>query len=250
MILQVNNISFSYPSHPVLHDVGFSVAEHDMLAILGPNGSGKTTLLRCLNGILSSSTGTIFLEDHDVHKMGMRERSRLMGYVPQRGDPTRLTVYDMILLGRKPHLQTIVRQEDHEIVTTTMHTLGIEHLAMHYTDAISGGEFQMVQIARALAQRPRLILLDEPTNNLDIRNQLNIMTALSQIVGTTTMGAILSIHDINLAIRYANRFMMMTDGVIVAAGSEKIITSTHIKRVYGIDARVVNIDGVPCVIPR
>jgi iron complex transport system ATP-binding protein len=245
----VDGLQFGYHGNPVFRDVGCSVDEHELLAILGPNGAGKTTLLKCLNGVLKPRGGTVLVDGSQSLSLSRRRRAQIIAMVSQRGEASRITVYDMVLLGRKPHLQWGATQADHEKVASVIRMLKLEHLALRYVDEISGGELQMVQVARALAQEPRVLLLDEPTSSLDIRNQLRIMDALAHIITSHPMVAVMAIHDLQVALRYADKFALMQGGTLHAVGGREIITRESIRAVYGIEAKVVDVEGNLCVIP-
>ncbi len=249
MMLRVDELEFSYTGDVVIHNINFSITQHDILAILGPNGVGKTTLLKCLNRILHPRQGSVLIDNQETRKLRRVELTRLMGYVPQKGESSRLTVYDLILLGRKPHLRWNADHNDHAVVASVIDLLKLDDLMLRYVDEISGGEFQMVQIARALAQQPRVMLLDEPTSNLDISNQLRIMDTLKRIVESHAMVAVMAIHDINLALRYANKFLLLRKGMVYASGGREVISAEHIYDVYGIAVSVEEINGVPLVVP-
>lgn len=249
MILDVKGLEFSYNSHPTLQDVTFSVDEHDMVAIMGPNGVGKTTLLKCLNRILIPRGGMVTLDGDEIQEMKRKQVARCIGYVPQRGDVSRVTVYDSVLLGRRPHIDWDLNENDHKVIGRIIKLIGLEDMAMRYIDEISGGEFQMVQLARALAQQPRLVSLDEPTSNLDICNQHRMMKAIQNIVANNNLAAIMVIHDLNLSIRYSNKFILMKDGMIFKAGGREVLTPENIREVYNIDCCIEEYSGIPMVIP-
>lgn len=249
MMLQSKDLEFSYTGDAVIRNIHFSLEQHEILAVLGPNGVGKTTLLKCLNGILRPRHGSVFIDAIETRSLGRGELARLMGYVAQQGEPSRLTVYDLILLGRKPYIQWAAGHEDHAVVASVIDLLKLDDLSLKYVDEISGGEFQMVQIARALAQQPRVMLFDEPTSNLDIRNQKRIMSTLKHIVKSHEMAAVMAIHDINLALRYADKFVLMSKGRVYAAGGREVISAAHISEVYDVDVIVHEVNGIPCVIP-
>ncbi|MCX6651324.1 MAG: ABC transporter ATP-binding protein [Methanomassiliicoccales archaeon] len=249
MFFEVQGIKFSYHSRPVLDGVSFSVEKDDVVSVLGPNGVGKTTLMKCINKVLVPEAGSVLIDGAQLYQMSKRDIARNIGYVAQRGETSRTTVFDSVLLGRKPHFEWDVTEKDIKLAGRVLHLLGLDHLALKYVDEISGGEYQLVQIARVLVQQPKVILLDEPTNSLDLSNQHKIMHLIRNIVKKNHMAAILTIHDLNLAIRHSDKFVMMKDGVIFTTGDYSIITPENIRAVYSIDAYVESVRGIPVVIP-
>ena len=249
MILNVHGLDFRYTSVPIIQDVSFSVREGEILSILGPNGAGKTTLLKCINRVLSPRSGTVLIDGGDAREMSRNKIARKIGWVPQRGEVSRMKVYDLILLGRKPHFRWGPGEEDHTHTRKAIRLLGLDSLSMRYADELSGGEFQMVQIARAMAQEPRVILYDEPTSSLDISNQYRLMTKIGQLIHSSPRAAIMTMHDLNLSLRYSDKFLLLKEGRICAAGGREIITSETIEKVYSMDARVVQAGGFPVVLP-
>ena len=249
MILNVYGLEFRYNSTPVIQNVSFSVEEGEILSILGPNGTGKTTLLKCLNRILTPRSGCIMIDGLDTLSMKNTERARKISWVPQHEGTSRMKVYDQILLGRKPYFKWNPRREDHFQVEKSIRLMGIEALSMRYTDELSGGELQLVQIVRALAQDPRVILLDEPTSSLDISNQHNLMKKIQTLIHTGDRAAVMTLHDINLALRYSDKFILLKDGIICAAGKSSMITPENIKRVYNMEVQMMEAGGYPMVIP-
>jgi len=250
MILKVEGIEFSYNSHPVLNNVSFEVNKGESLSILGNNGAGKTTLLKCINRILKPKKGTVFLEEKDLSKFSRQEIAQMIGYVPQRHDSSRFTVFDAVLLGRKPYIKWNISEKDLEIVQRVLEMLGLEHLALKYIDELSGGELQKVFIARALAQEPRILLLDEPTSNLDLKNQIEVMSIIKQIARENGISSIVVMHDINLALRFSDKFLLLKGNTIFAYGDINIITPENISYVYGIPVIVKRINDIPIVIPN
>jgi len=250
MLLEVNGIEFSYGSTPTLEDVSLSVDKDQVLTLLGPNGVGKTTLLKCLNKVLEPKCGSVLIEGVDIHKISMREAAKQMGYVPQRAEVSRMTVFDAVLLGRRPYIDWDATEKDLKLVSRVIGLMGLKNMSLRYVDEISGGEYQLVQIARALAQQPDVILMDEPTSSLDISNQHMIMKTIRKIVQKNHMAAVMTIHDLNLAVRYSDKFVMMHEGKIFAAGDHDIITPANIRSAYHIDAYVEKVNGIPVVIPK
>lgn len=241
-MLKAEKVSYSYGKKEVLKDITFSLDEGEIMFILGPNGSGKTTILKCLNRILKAH-GTVYLEKINLNKISSIELAKKIGYVPQRGEVSFLTVFDAILLGRRPYIKWDVTEKDIKIVEDTIKMLKIEHLALRKLNELSGGELQLVLIARALAQQPKYLLLDEPTNNLDIKNQIEVMRLIKNAVKERKISAIVTMHDINLALNYAEKIMLLKDGKIFAFGGKEIINEETIKAVYGIKVELVKYNG-------
>ncbi|MDY0386839.1 MAG: ABC transporter ATP-binding protein [Methanolobus sp.] len=249
MILEVNGVEFQYRSKEVLKDIKFHLKKNEILAILGPNGVGKTTLLKCMNAILKPKSGTILVDKEDVLKLEQIDIARRMGYVPQRCEPARLTAFDAILLGRMPHIKWNIAPEDIMIVESTIKKLHLEEMALRYIDELSGGELQKVGIARAIAQNPKLLLLDEPTSSLDLKNQIEILNIIKDVVKNENVSAVMTMHDLNLAFKYSDKFLFLKNGTIFAAGSMDDITAQIIEEVYGVPVTIQNFQGVSVVIP-
>lgn len=250
MRISVNGIDFSYDSDPVLKDMGFEAKEGDIVAILGPNGAGKTTFLKCINSIHKPASGSILVDDTEIVGMERESIARIMGYVPQGATTSGSTVFESVLIGRKPHMGLEVSDKDLRIVSRTIDMLGLSHISEKKVNEISGGEYQMVQIARAIVQQPKVLLLDEPSSNLDLRNQYSILHTICHIVEANGMCAIMVNHDINLALRFCNRFVLMKNGGIFAAGGVEVMTPSNIYEVYGIDVNVGEVDGYKVVVPK
>ncbi len=249
MFFEVNGINFSYKSKHVLENVSFSLETDEVVSILGPNGVGKTTLIKCIDKVLKPDSGSVFVEEANLHDMSKKDIAKNVGYVAQRTETSRTTVFDSVLLGRKPHFEWNVSQKDIRLAGRVLHLLGLDGLALKYVDEISGGEYQLVQIARVLVQQPKVILLDEPTSSLDLSNQHMIMHLIRNIVKKNHMVAIMVIHDLNLAFRHSDKFILMKQGMVYAVGGHEIITPENIKEVYNIDSYVENVRGIPVVIP-
>lgn len=250
MILEVNGIHFSYASKEVLHNAGFSAKKGEFVAILGPNGTGKTTLLKCINKILKPSLGSVYMGPTDIHQLKGRDLAKKIAYVEQNRSSSRSTVFDSVLLGRKPHIKWDAGPEDIEIVVKVLHSMNISDLAMRYLDELSGGELQKVVIARALAQKSELLLMDEPTNHLDLKNQVEVMETIRTIIGQGDLTAIVTMHDINLALRYAHRFILMKGKEIYAAGGKEVITAETIEAVYSLPVKIIDYEKQKIVIPQ
>lgn len=249
MILNVQALQFHYPNHPVLDEASFSAEKGELLAILGTNGTGKTTLLKCINRILKPRAGAVFLGEDAVNNLGRNALARRMGYVEQQRTGSRTTVFNAVLLGRRPYIGWDVTQQDMEIAAQSLEALGMGGYALRFMDELSGGELQKVVIARALAQQPELLLMDEPTSSLDLKNQLEVLRLIRGIIRERDIAAIVAIHDLNLALRFADRFILLKDRVIFAAGGSEVMTPENIQAVYGVPVMLVAHNGHQVVIP-
>lgn len=249
MILDVNGVAFTYRSTPVLREITFDLQPRQILAILGPNGVGKTTLLKCMNAILRPKAGSVLVGGTDLLKTDRMEIARNVGYVPQRCEAGRMTVFDAVLLGRRPHIGWNVTGADIRIVEAAIRMLHLEDLTLRHIDEVSGGELQKVSIARALVQEPRVLLLDEPTSSLDLKNQLEILGIVRRVAEEHDVAAVMTMHDLNMALRYADRFILLKDGVIHAAGSPDVVTPGIIEAVYGVPVTVERYNGFRFVVP-
>lgn len=250
-MLEVRDIRIGYTDGElVLDDLDFSLGRGQTLAILGPNGAGKTTLLRCINALLKPWAGQVRIDQADVFAMGAAEVARHLGYVAQRSDAGRMTTFDAVLLGRKPHLGWKVTQTDLDKVAGALHQLGLEHLSLRHIDALSGGELQKVCIARALVQEPKVLLLDEPTSSLDLKNQLDILDTIARVVAEHRVASVMTMHDLNLAFRFADRFLFLKQGRVYAGGRQDQLDADMVSDVYGVPVDLVRHNGQMIVVPR
>ena len=249
MTLDVRDIRIGYDGRMVLHGLDFQVKQGQVLTIIGPNGVGKTTLLRCINAMLKPQTGAVLIEHADVFKMRAGEIAKRMGYVAQRNEAGRMTAFDAVLLGRKPHLSWRVSEDDLRKVDAALHQLDLQHLALRHIDEMSGGELQKVCIARALVQEPSVLLLDEPTSSLDLKNQLSMLELLKKIVREHHVAALLSLHDLNTALRFADRLLFLKDGVIQGVEVPGEVPEELVRQVYGVSVHLISHKGIPLVVP-
>lgn len=250
-MIEVDDIRFAYGRGPeVLKGISLQFEENTVTSILGPNGTGKTTFLKCLCGLLHPTSGSITVDGTDVSDLRGREMAKKIGFVPQSAPTSRMSVFDAVLVGRRPYIDWSASRDDLSKVSDTIDALGMSHLSLKYLDEISGGEFQKVQIARAIVQEPSALILDEPTNNLDISNQHRTMSMIMDAVRSRGMCTLMTMHDINLATHYSDRFLFLRDGHIEAYGGYEVITEDLIRDVYGMDVDVLEHRGVPMVVPR
>ncbi|MFR5762538.1 MAG: iron chelate uptake ABC transporter family permease subunit [Oscillospiraceae bacterium] len=221
-MLSVENLAYHYKGRPaVLKDVNFNVNTGEFLAILGNNGVGKSTMLKCFNKILTPDGGKIILDDENLLQMSARQVAQRVAFVAQNVPSTQMTVHDMVMLGRRPYMKWGFTEDDHQIVHHAMAQLRIEPLRGRFLNELSGGERQKVMLARALAQQPKLLLLDEPTSSLDIQNQYQVLQIVRDICHEQHLTAIVVIHDLNLALRFCDRFVLLRQGGVYACGGKK-----------------------------
>ena len=249
MILELKNIEFSYNGSPVLKGIKFAVKKGEIVSILGVNGAGKSTLLKCINGILKPQKGEILINRKNINRTSRAEIAKTLAFVPQRSDQSFITVFDAVLLGRKPYIKWEVTKNDIEITEKILSILELENLSLRYINELSGGEFQKVVIARALAQQPKVILLDEPTNNLDPKNQFEVMNILKEVSKREGIASVIVMHNINLAVRLSDRFILLREGKVFAEGGLEIITKDNIEKLYEMNVTIENTKGIPFVLP-
>ncbi|NLI04628.1 MAG: ABC transporter ATP-binding protein [Actinomycetaceae bacterium] len=247
--LTAHDIAFSYGTAAILEGVSFDVKPGELVAILGPNGMGKTTFLKCINHILTPKRGTIMVGEDSVTDLTPRQIAQRIGYVEQQRTGTQMTVFNAVLLGRKPYITWDVTESDLEIVNEALHTLGLQKFAMRRLNQLSGGELQKVVIARAIAQQPEVLLLDEPTNNLDLKNQVEVLDVVRHLVDKHRTASVVVIHDLNLALRYADRFLLMKDKKVFAFGGPEVMTEANIEAVYDVDVSMITQEGLTVVVP-
>lgn len=251
--IAIENLSFSYEHGFELRIDNVRVGSKTILTLLGPNGSGKTTLLRCVHAFLKPKTGCVYIDGKNVLKLKEDEIARLMGYVPQIHVPVfPYTVFDVVLMGRTPYLGMFQQpsKEDFQKAEEALKLVGLYNLRDRPYTEISGGERQLVLIARALAQEPKVLLLDEPTAHLDFRNQFKVLKTIKNIAKEGDIAVIMSLHDPNLAYLFSNIIALVKNGRIVAYGPpEDVITKENIRFVYGLDVEVFNGGKVKYVLP-
>lgn len=241
MQIELKDVSFSYGNHPVLHHVSFSAGQGSLVAVLGPNGAGKSTLFRCILGLLRRYTGQIFLCGQCVAQCSSHTMARLAAYIPQSSDPVfNYTVEDMVLMGATGALPAVRAPQKAQRVQArlALEQLGIAHLAHCGICQISGGERQLALIARALVQQAKVLIMDEPTANLDYGNQQRV---LRQIQGLAEKGhtILLSTHNPEHALRYASHVLALQDGTVCASGkTQEVLTPGLIKTLYDVSVTI------------
>ncbi len=249
-MLCIQDLSMGYNREMVLDSLGFTVQPGEMLSILGPNGVGKTTLLRCINRILKPSKGAVLVEEENVFRMSVAEIAKRMGYVAQKSEAGRMTVFDAVLLGRKPHLSWKVSDRDLQIVDATLKRMGLSHMSLRHIDRISGGELQKVCIARAMVQEPQVLLLDEPTSSLDLKNQMEIMRIIRFVLQEHQISVVMTMHDLNMAFRYTDKFLFLKEGRLYHHGDSRDLTPEMVRQVYGVPVDILDHSGQMVIVPR
>ena len=253
-ILDVRGLSFAYPGGPdVLEEVSFSARTGRLLAVLGPNGSGKTTLLKCLLRLLRPRAGRVVLDARPLGDYSASALARLTAYVPQTPAAAfAFSVRQIVMLGRTPHQGALgfEGETDRRVAAAAMEMTGVTGFADRTLEELSGGEAQCVMIARALAQQPRLLLLDEPTSHLDVRNQLAIYRMMVRLAHEWPMAVVCVSHDVNLAGRFADELLLMRAGRVVACGPPgEVVRADVLGRTYDVEVELVPAGGpVPLVV--
>ena len=243
-MMEIKNLSYHYKNgSDVLKDVSFAIEPGQFLAILGNNGVGKSTLLKCFNHILKPDAGQVLLDGEDLLAMRPREVAKRVAFVSQSIPNTQMTVHDVVMLGRKPYMKWGFTEQDHHIIHDAMHRLDVEDMRGRFLNQLSGGEKQKVMLARALAQQPKALLLDEPTSALDIQNQYQVLKMVRDICHKDQLTAIVVIHDLNLALQFCDRFLLLKDGQVFRYGDRSVLDSDALQQVYGVRAKVVEVEG-------
>ena len=243
MEIRFENLNFGYTrKKQVLKNINLTLPSGKFIAVIGPNGSGKTTITKQINQILTPQSGRVSLNGVNVASMTPADLARTVAYVPQMtGGMMAGSVMDTVMLGRKPYIKWKPSDEDIEIVSNCLMRFGLESIAQRDFNALSGGQKQTVLIARALAQTPRLYLFDEPVSFLDVRNQLQIMTTARELVDQDGKTVIMVLHDLNMALRFADHVVMMKEGSVFTQGTPgEVITEENILAVYGTHAKISN----------
>ncbi len=250
MEVAISDLCFSYDSRLVLDELNFEFPAGSITSILGVNGVGKTTLLRLISRLVRPEKGIIFLAGNPLERISRTQCAQNTGYVSQMHYSARLRVFDYLLIGRTPYKKFHYCREDEKIVIQVMEEMELTSFADRWLSELSGGELQKIVIARAMVQQPAILLLDEPTNNLDLKNQLEIMTLLNNCARLSRMTVIFSIHDINLALHYADRFLLLNRGKLLSGGGWQNLDETLLSRAYGTRLAIHEVAGQTVVLPQ
>ena len=244
-MLNVENLTFRYSkfSRPVLNGASLELKPGEIGILLGKNGSGKTTMFKNILGIHKPGSGKILFEGEDLLKMSRKERARRIAYVPQDIHFGALTVFDSIMLGRISYFGLKSGDEDYKAVEKILMDMHLESFAFRMVDELSGGERQKIAIARAMAQEPKLMVFDEPTGNLDIANEQLIIEEARKLAKDKNIAILSSLHDLNQALTFGDKFFFLKNGVVKYAGGREIITPEVVKDTFDVDVRIREIDG-------
>jgi iron complex transport system ATP-binding protein len=241
--LKIKDLSFNYRNKPVIEGIDFEIEEGEVIGILGPNGCGKTTLLRNLNKNLSPKSGCVMLERTDLKDMEKKEIAKVIASIPQSNEiKFAFSVREIVAMGRMPFQEFLQGESrrDMEIVEDAMEKTGISHMADRYVSTMSGGERQKVIIARALAQTPEILLMDEPTLHLDISAQFDVLNMVHKLSREQRLTVVIVSHDLPMAARYCDRIVMIHNHKVHAIGkTEDVLTKDNMKVVFGVEADTV-----------
>ncbi len=238
-IIRLEDIKFSYNGNEIIRGISYCFGKGSFTAVMGPNGSGKTTLIRLINGILKPAHGDVLLKGKQIKRIKPAVLAREMAYVPQMQMNTfPATVFDSVMLGRKPYIRWNPDKRDKEITSSLLVKFGLDHIALKDINRLSSGQRQRVFIARALAQEPDIIMLDEPTANLDLQHQHEVMSLLRELA-YTGLTIVIAIHDINLALKYCTAFMLLNEGRMADHGGNDIISEEVIEEIYKVRVHII-----------
>ncbi len=241
MSLQIKNLSFGYKKNQmILNNINLEIKQGEILGILGPNGTGKTTFIKCINNIHKPNEGRILYDGNNIMNLSQLNIAKIIAYVPQyTNNFFPMNVIDTVMMGRMPYVKKDYSDEDKEIVFSIIKKMNLEKFAFRNIKEMSGGERQRVFIARAMAQQPKIIILDEPTSSLDLYNQLFILHTITKLAKENNITIIMTIHDLNLASMFCDNILMLKDAHIFAHGKpEGILTAENIYEMYKVRTEI------------
>ena len=251
MRMSVRNLVQGYGSKTILDDISFDVDTGEVLALLGPNGSGTSTLIKTICNIMEPRSGQILIDETPIEDIDITDLAKIVSYVPQStAAATYTTVMDTVLLGRKPYVTWSYRQKDIDYALDAMKAMRIIGYSSRDVSDLSGGQRQRVFLARSLAQCPSFFIFDEPTSALDLKHQMNTMIKMREVVHDKGAGMVIALHDINLAMNYSDKVLMLKNGKIFAYGTpDETITEENIRAVYGVESRIMEAEGRRFILP-
>ena len=251
-MLNCHDLHFQYSrtGHPVLKGTELELNQGEVGIVLGKNGCGKTTLFKNILGILDPQKGSISFDGESLLKMSRRERARRIAYVPQHIHFGDLTVFDSVLMGRVSYFGLKAGREDYEAVEKLLADMQLLPFANRSAEELSGGEKQKIAIARAMAQEPKLMIFDEPTGNLDIANEQLISREAKKLARERNISILSSLHDLNQALSFGDRFFFMKDGVVKYTGGKECVNEEVIRDVFDIDVKILEVDGEKVIVTK
>lgn len=245
--IKIDGLEYQYTVQPVFSEVSLNISSGEVVSIVGRNGAGKSTLLKCINMILKPAKGAVFINEISVLSMNERHRAQQLGYLSQKCEQLfPATVFDTVLTGRYPHSPVRFTRHDEEITAGVLAMMELEKYAHRQFNQLSGGEQQQVLIARALTQGADILLFDEPTNNLDLQHQLQIMQLIRKLAQEKGIISILAIHDLNFAAAYSDTIVLIHNGTIFAHGKPvEVFTKENIREAFGVEVKIYDHHGIP-----
>jgi iron complex transport system ATP-binding protein len=244
--VRFENMTFGYDEKNILENVNLTIDEPGLLCILGPNGVGKTTIVKCINKLLKPKSGSVYVNGKNVHDMSLLDIAKILAFVPnQQQTVFSMTVPEAILMGRHPRAGWTTSQRDIQIVDAAIDLLGLQEFSTRDIRQLSAGQTQRVLIARGLVQEPDILILDEPTSNLDVKFQMDVMRFLKAYARDRGIIVIMVCHDLNITAAYADRVVLMYGKGVFADGKpSEVLTAENIKTVYKVDAEVNTKNGI------
>lgn len=252
-LLTIKSLTAGYQDENVLQDISFRVAPGEFISVVAPNGTGKSTLLKCITGVLPSRCGAVLLRGRRINAYGPRDFAQQVAVVSEEESTFSFTAEQLVFMGRFPHIPRFSQPTaiDRGLVQEAMESVGIwrkRHAKLH---ELSQGERQKVMIARALAQSPQLLLLDEPTSHLDIANQYAVLGLVKKLAAERNIAVIAVLHDINLALRFSSRLLLLKQGRLIADGPpQAVLTTDMLENVYEMKFALLREGDICCVQPR
>ncbi len=251
MEVRLENVAFSYGkgAPPVFEHIDLTLDKPELVCILGPNGAGKSTLMHCMNKLKTPTEGSIYIDGRDLKEYTLKDLAKIISFVPHTEDTTfSMSVLDTVLMGRIPHAGTVMSPADIQIAIENIKLLGMEDFALQGFDELSAGQHQKIMIARSLTQEPKLMLLDEPTANLDVKYQMLVMRLLRDVARLKNITVVTICHDLNVTAKYADRVVMLYDHHIYSDGTpEQVLTKENISLLYGIGCQVMELQDRPLI---
>jgi iron complex transport system ATP-binding protein len=247
--VRFEDMSFGYDEKMILEHIDLEISEPGLLCILGPNGVGKTTIVKCINKLLKPKAGHVYLNGRDVSTMSLLEIAQILAFVPNSQQTVfSMTVPEAILMGRHPRAGWSTSERDIKVVDAAIDLMGLQEFSQRDIRQLSAGQTQRVLIARGLVQEPDVLILDEPTSNLDVKYQMDVMRFLKAYARDRQIIVIMVCHDLNITAAYADRVVLMYGKGVYADGTaEEVLTAENIKNVYKVDAEVSVRNGIPQV---